>query len=114
MFKRLLINFALRILKAEVIDKVQYPAVTGFLGIAFNNLESAAGIVTDNDPNNAEQFKALWRAEKKTILLGAIDTTKAVIVEEVENTQVETYFVAFLDELHKEVEAGTILKKVAA
>ena len=113
MFKRLLIKLALRTLKGEVIDKIQYPAIQQFLQLAYSNLSASADIVTDDNPDNKAQFAALWNAQKKVLLLTGIDTTRAVIVEEVENVQTEKYLTLFLDELRAEVEAGNILKNVA-
>lgn len=113
MLKRILIKYALKILKMEVIDRIEYAPAQGITTIAFSNLERAATIVTDNDPNNKAQFAALWQAEKKNILSGALDTAKAVVVEEVEDPRTETLIVGLIDEIRNEVEAGNVLKKVA-
>lgn len=85
----------------------------GITQIAFDNLERSADIVLDGDPDNKAQFAALWQAEKKNILIGALDTTKAVIVEEVKDEKVEGYIVSLIDEIRDEVEAGNVLKIAA-
>jgi hypothetical protein len=113
MLKRIAIKWALKVLKLEVMDNIQYAPAAGITALAFSTVERAANIVLDNDPNNKAQFAALWQEEKKNILVTALATTKAVIVEEVENERTEGYIVGLLDEIQQEVEAGNILKIAA-
>jgi hypothetical protein len=111
--KRILIRFALKILRAEVVDRIDSPTYTPVLAIGFANLERAAELVTDGDPNDKAQLNALWQSQKKPILLGALDTTRAIIVEEVNDPRTESYIVTLVDEIREEVEAGNILRKAA-
>lgn len=112
MIKRILIRFALKILRAEVVDRIDSPTYTPVLAVGFANLERAAELVTDGDPNDKAQLNALWQTQKKPILLGALATTRAIIVEETDD-RTETYLVTLVDEISDAVEAGDILKKAA-
>ena len=113
MLKRILVNFALKILKIEVLDKIQYAPVQGFTTLAFENIQKSADIVLDGDPNNKAQFEQLWHDNKKQILSGALETTKQVIIAEVSDDRVEGYLVSLIDEVKKEVDAGNVLKVAA-
>lgn len=109
-YKRILINFALRILKIEVLDKIQYAPVQGLNTVSFTLMQKSADIVLDGNKDNAGQFKQLFAEQKKPLLLASIDTTTAIIVEEVDNEKTEGYIVGLLTEIRTEVEAGNLLK----
>lgn len=113
MFKRLLIKFALKILKLEVLDKIQYAPVQILLQTMHKRLETAADIVTDNDPDNRAQFAAYWQTEKLPLSLDGITTVREIIKEEVQDERSRTYIVEFLNELEGEILAGNILKVAA-
>ena len=112
MIKRILIRFALKVLRVEVLGRIDSPTYSPILLVGFENIERAAVLVTDGDPNDKAQLAALWQEQKAPILLGALDTAKAVIVEEME-PPTETYLVALVDEIRDEVAAENILKVAA-
>ena len=114
MLKRILVKFALKILKMEVLDKIQYAPAQSLLTLGYSGIEKAADIVLDGNPDNKAQFAALWQEQKKDVILTAIDTTKAILIEEIDDPRTENYTVGLLDEIRAEVEAGNIIKKLAA
>jgi hypothetical protein len=103
MFKRILVNFALKILKIEVLDKIQYPAAQNIIAIGYENLKRSAEIVLDNDPDNKAQFQVLWATERQNLLSAAIETTKEIIIEEVKDERTESYIVGLLEEIQEAI-----------
>ena len=110
MLKRLIINFALKILKMEVVDRIEYAPVKSISNLDHLNLTRVAEIVTDANPDNKGQLAELWQAEKKNVAISAIETARNVIKEEVDDQRVVQYITAFLDELETEIRNGNILK----
>lgn len=104
-WKKTLVSFALKIVKAEVLDKIEYAPALGITTIGFNFLQQAADVVLDDNKDNKAQMTALWNQEKKTILVGAIDATKAIVIEEVNDPKAETYIVSLLDEVREAIAA---------
>ena len=108
--KSILINFALRIIRMEVVGRIDSPTYNPILAVSFNTLEGAAKVVTDGNPDDKAQLAALWQEQKQPILLGALDTAKAVIVEEIKDERTEGYLVILVDELREAVAVGGLLK----
>ena len=111
--KSILVNLALRILKMEVLGRIDSPTYNPILAVSFSTLEGAARLVTDGDPDDKAQLAALWQEQKKPIFLGALDTAKAVIVEEIKDDRTESYLVILVDELREAVADGGLLKLAA-
>lgn len=102
-WKKPFVGLALKIVKAEVLDKIDYAPAKGITTLGFDFLQKAAEITIDDDKDNKTQLAALWQAEKTHVLTGVIDAAKDIVIEEVNDTRAEGYIVDLLDEVRKAV-----------
>lgn len=101
MFKRLLINTALNLLKKHLLDKITYAPLSDYVAGVYRQLKSIADLVTDNNPDDKEQLAELWEREKKNILGGTIDAAQGVISIEVSNPAIREQLLDALEALEQ-------------
>lgn len=105
MFKRILIQFALRLLKSQLLDKISYAPLAGFIGPSYARLEKVADIVTDSNPADGDQLKDLWEAEKGRFISDTLEAAKVVIRQEVKNEELADIVIDLLETIQKEQNA---------
>lgn len=105
MFKKILIQFALRLLKSQLLDKINYAPLTAFLNPTYSRLQKVADIVTDSNPQDGEQLKELWEAEKGRFISDTLDSAIAVIRQEVKNEELAEIVIDLLETIQREQES---------
>ena len=66
-WKKGLIKWAKRILKNQVIDRINYEPLQAHLLNLYNQLVAIINILMDSDPDNRQQFKDFWNREQTKI-----------------------------------------------
>lgn len=102
MFKRLLIQFALRLLKSQLLDKITYAPAAAFIGPAYERLEKVADIVTDKNPEDGEQLKALWEQEKHKFIFDTLESAKLIIQQEVKDQTIAKIVLELLETIQED------------
>jgi hypothetical protein len=85
MFKRVLIFMALRLIKTLLLDKITYAPAKAYIGGVYGRLEKVATIFTDSNPEDDNQLRDLWEAEKGQFIVDSINATQEIITIEVDN-----------------------------
>lgn len=85
MLKRILIFAALRLLKSQLLDKIEYAPAKAYIQGTYNRLEKVATVLTDNNPDDQAQLAQLWESEKSNLFIETIDSAQAIITVEVDN-----------------------------
>lgn len=101
MFKRLLINTGLNLLKKHLLDKITYAPLSAYMNSVFGQLKSIADLVTDNNPDDKAQLAELWEREKKNILGDTIDAAEGIISIEVSNPAIREQLLLALEALEE-------------
>jgi hypothetical protein len=101
--KRIVVKFALRVLKTEVLDEIKYEPVQAVVASTHVRLTKVADIVLDNEPNNKAQFEVFWKQEKKPLALDAITTAQNVLNTEIKDERVRGYLSDLLDEIRNAI-----------
>lgn len=107
MFKRILILFALRLLKSQLLDKIDYAPTKAFVGSSFRRLEKVADVLTDNNPADGEQLAVLWEAEKHQFVSDTLDTAIEVVKTEVHDPVVSGLVVDLLGSIREQQNVPT-------
>jgi hypothetical protein len=104
--KRILVFAALRLLKTQLLDKIQYAPIANYITGLYTRLEKVATIITDADPENEAQLKALWESEKSGIILDSLNATEEIVVLEFHNPDLLPIVLEILDALQAEYQNG--------
>lgn len=105
MFKKILIQFALRLLKSQLLDKITYAPAVAFIGPAYDRLGKVAGIVTDKNPQDGEQLKELWEQEKHQFIFDTLESAKLIIQQEVKDQTIANIVLELLETIQEDQKA---------
>ena len=64
---------------AGLIDRLQVPPLKKYLDFLLAELQKVVEALTDSEPNNDWQLKAIWQKEHKAFFSNTIDTTIAFL-----------------------------------
>ena len=107
-FAKILIAFAISTLDRLVVKKINYPPVQQLANNTVVRLRAIGNIVTDNDPDNAAQLKTWFSLNKKSLTADAIDTTRAVVLEEMKEGPARDLIIELLDQLKQELGSAAL------
>lgn len=102
MFKRILIFAALRLIKSQLLDKIGYEPLKAYVSGTYSRLEKVATVVTDNNPDDQAQLKALWEAEKTSFIVETLDAAEGIITVEVDNSVIRDILLETLEAIEAE------------
>ncbi len=99
MFKKIFIFFALRLLKSQLLDKIEYAPVKGYVQATYDRMTKVAEVVTDADPQDQEQLKALWEQEKHQFVVDTLDSAIEIVQAEVHDETASAIIIDLLREI---------------
>lgn len=103
MFRRPLINLAEGIFKGLIVSKIRDSGIRQIVDRLSTGLFQVGDALTDKEPDNDEQLKAIWKANRGFILKAGIAEIKEEIEEEINNPHVATSLNNFLSELEEKI-----------
>lgn len=99
MFKKIFIFFALRLLKSQLLDKIEYDPIKGYVQATYDRMTKVAEVITDANPEDQEQLKALWETEKPQFIVDSLDTAIEIVQAEVHDPVATAIIVDLLREI---------------
>jgi hypothetical protein len=90
------IKIATKAIDRYLIQRIGYDPMKNFLAGRVALIERIADKLTDADPDNAAQLKAIWEEEKKELIGASLDTVIEIIGEEIEDEATAEFLIQLI------------------
>jgi hypothetical protein len=107
MIKTLILN-AIGILTEKLVNKIDHDELRNFVGTLVLKVQKIAEILFDSNPNNKEQFAALWVEVKSEMLDLGLDFIILVLEKKIKDPFVRDMVISLLRTLDKDGNDATL------
>jgi dihydrofolate reductase len=107
MFKKIAIMAAFYMLDRLLINRITFEPLRLFFRNLLSPAKNVADILTNENPNNAEEMKAFWEKNQMQLLDNSLETAKSIINVKVKDEILRTAILAILDELDDAIPGDT-------
>ncbi len=102
MWKKAVLNFALKSLNKYLVSKISYDLLRVYVEGAVMRLEKLVEIITDKNPDDKTQLKELWDNEKENLFDNTLETAAEIVLDKVEDQELAAFVAALILDLRKE------------
>lgn len=107
MFKKVAIMAAFYLLDRLLINRITFEPLRLFFRNLLNPAKTVADILTNENPNNADELKAFWEKNQLQLLDNTLETAKGIINVKVKDEVLKTAILAILDEIDESIPGDT-------
>ena len=84
--KKALVSLAFKVLDKHVVDKlITYKPLHDYVEKLLEGLKKVVSAMTDKDPDNEAQLKAIWESEKEGLFDDTLDIAAAIVRDKIKD-----------------------------
>ena len=102
MFKKTIINVALKVLDKFVVSKLTYEPARAYIQTLYDDIKQVVDLLTDKNPNDKEQLAEFWEENRAELVGDTLGAAVKIIAKEVKDPDVAAALIEMLNAIDLE------------